>query len=112
MSDSKKHEPDIETYAIGTADRLQIDYMGGVDTVHFDLKQIKEDDFIRYYVEGFGHGVYFDTSPIPEGSNEAQHWVEDIDDRTPYEIRAVIVPEYISDTFRDLDGYEVLFSTS
>lgn len=112
MTEGEKHEPEIATYAIGSADTLEIDYVGGVDTVNFDLKQIKENKFVRYFIEGFGHGVYFDTPEIPEGESVAQKWIEDIDRRTPYEIRAVIVPDYLAESFEDLEGYKVLFSPS
>lgn len=109
---SEKYEVDIETYAIGSADRLKIDYKGGVDTVHFDLKQIKENDFVRYYIEGFGHGVYFDTPAVSGEKDLAQIWIEDIDNRTLYEVRAVVVPDYLSEIFSELEGYEVLYSPS
>lgn len=112
MTEGERHEPDIETYAIGSADTLEIDYVGGVDTVHFDLKQIKENDFVRYYIDGFGHGVYFDTPEVSGEEDLVQSWIDDIDQRTPYEIRAVIVPDYVSESFDTLEGYEVLYSPS
>jgi hypothetical protein len=109
MKQGKKHEPNIDTYAIGSADSIKVDYVGGTDTVHFDLKQIKENDFVRYFIEGFGHGVYYDTPKIPDDMSVAQCWIDDIDERTGYNIRAVIVPEYLSNSFEDLTDYKVRY---
>lgn len=109
MSDGEKHEPSIDTYAIGSADTLEIDYVGGTDTVQFDLQQIRENNYIRYYIDGFGHGVYFDTPEIPDGENPAKHWIKDIKSRTGYEVRALIVPDYLSEDFLEIDDIEIRF---
>jgi hypothetical protein len=109
MTKGEKHEPKIDTYAIGSADTLEIDYIGGTDTVHFDLKQIKENNFVRYFIEGFGHGVYYDSPEISEDESLVQCWIDDIDSRTGYDIRAVLVPEYMSENFKSLEGYEVRY---
>lgn len=102
------HEPNIESYAIGSADSLRVDYIGGTHTVQFDLKQVRENDFIRYYVEGLGHGRYFDTSPVPSGKFWGEHLIDDLQERTEEEIRAVIIPRYL-ERYGDFDDYEVLY---
>lgn len=114
MKDSKKHMPDIETYAIGNADELQVDYLGGTHTIHFDMKQIIENDYIRYYIEDFGHGVYFDTKEVSDpkdGRKVTKVFVDDIDKRTKEDIRAFIVPDYLTKygMFKNLTDYELLY---
>lgn len=107
---SKRHEPDIDTYAIGSADSLEADYVGGTYTIQFDLKQVRENNFIRYYIEEFGHGLYFDTPEISENDHPGQCFVNDIDRRVDVEIRAFFIPEYVADSFKDVRGYEILYT--
>lgn len=106
----ERHEPDLDTYAIGSADSLKADYAGGTYTIQFDLQQIKENNFVRYYIESFKHGVFFDTPNIPENKSLAQCWAEDIDRRTHEDIRAFLVPNYIAESFSELDGYKVIYA--
>jgi hypothetical protein len=110
MGDGKRHEPNIKTYAIGHADKIEIFYVGGSHIVNFDLKQVRENNFIRYYIEGFRHGLYFDTPEIPDAESVTQIWIEDIDRRIMEDIEAVVVPEYIAESFDDVSGYEVRYT--
>lgn len=108
----ERHEPEIDTYAIGTADRLLVDYFGGTHTVHFDLQQIRENNFIRYKIEDFGVGVFFDTPTFEneeDTKERARIWVEDIDRRMKStKLRGLILPDSIIDSFYHLDDeYEI-----
>lgn len=107
----ERHEPNLDTYAIGSADTMVADYTGGTYTIQFDLQQVRENNFVRYYIEEFKHGVFFDTPLIPENKSVAQCWAEDIDKRTHEDIRAFLVPNYIGESFTDLEGYEVLYTS-
>lgn len=107
---NKKHEPEIDTYSIGHADSLQADYVGGTFTIEFDLQQVRENDYIRYFIREFRHGTFFDTPEIPDNKTPAQCLADNIDRRTEQDIRAYLVPEHLTKAFKDVEGYEILYT--
>lgn len=91
-------DEDFDVYAIGHADSFGVVTDSGVLTIEYDLKQVQDEGFARYRLDG-GSGeasnVYYRTRELSIGEDIGRTIVEDMMDSTDLDVYGFVVPDYM-----------------